>query len=399
MTESHHHIIIVGDQGHAGYKTREALRKAGFSDCVVLDQQLVSSVFDDATDTWVLSTAADETLRADVVVTNRQPFAPWIPDIPGQGNFRGEAFHAAAWEPEFDPTGKRVAVVGTDAAVAHHMGALLESARSVTAFAVAPRRFVTELPPPRTRAARWLRRRIPRHNAHPAVQRAESAIHKVTSSGVRTSDGVDHEADAIIYGTGYAVADHTMVGARGLTIRQTWDDGMEPFLGLAIHGFPNYFLLTGPDTDTQLRYVIQCLRQMMLTSSSRIEVRRSAHQVFNERAQLAPTRPLPPASAFDVSSSTPPRDDVYDGAATLQMADIHRKVRVRLTGHLDPLDGNYHWQGTILDALPPESLKQARLATLSVGERSAAARITEETPWGTHSVKGEGAPPYPQAGR
>ena len=40
----------------------------------------------------------------------------------------------------------------------------------------------------------------------------------------------------------------TLVGAGGLTIRQAWHDGMEPYLGVAVHGFPNYFLITGPDT-------------------------------------------------------------------------------------------------------------------------------------------------------
>ncbi|MGA7053899.1 MAG: DUF4873 domain-containing protein, partial [Mycobacterium sp.] len=57
--------------------------------------------------------------------------------------------------------------------------------------------------------------------------------------------------------------------------------------------------------------------------------------------------------------------------------------------------GHYHWQGTVFGSLPDEALKQARAATLSVGERSAPTRIVERTPWGTHSVAGVGTPPYP----
>lgn len=391
--ESHHHVVIASTEGH---RVQDALRAAGITDCLVLDEPIESSVFDDATDTWVLCTGGDDARRADVVITDRHGFLPWIPDIPGRGEFAGESFHAATWDSAFDPAGKHIAVVGTDSAAGHYIGALLESARSVTALAVPPRRFITELLLPRTRALRWLSRRIPVRPERPAVRQVMSAIAAVTPSGIRTSDGVEHRADVIIYGTGYTVAaDHTLVGSRGLSIQQAWADGMEPFLGVAVHGFPNYFFLTGPGIDAQIKYVVRCLQHMTRMASPRIEVRRSSQQVFNERAQLTPAQPLPVASAFDLSSTAPEReDDVYDGTATLQIADTRCEVHVRLAGRLDPLDGRYHWQGTVLDRLPSEILRQARAGTLSVGAHSAPARITEETPWGTHSVAGVGAPPF-----
>jgi hypothetical protein len=133
---------------------------------------------------------------------------------------------------------------------------------------------------------------------------------------------------------------------------------------------------------------------MKRSGSARIEVRRSSQQVFNERAQVASTPVPQAASAFDLSSSTPDYEDTYDGAATLEIGGIRHPVRVRLTGHLDPLDGNYHWQGTVFDAPAEESLKLSRSAAVSVGQRTASARIVEKTPWGTHSVAGVGAPPY-----
>lgn len=138
---------------------------------------------------------------------------------------------------------------------------------------------------------------------------------------------------------------------------------------------------------------------MQRTGSRRIEGRASSQQVFNERAQLRPVEPPPVASAFDLSASTPAGDDTYDGAATLEIAGDRHPVRVRLTGHLDPIDGRYHWQGTVFGSpsqpLPGDLLGQARAATLTVGQRSAPARIVERTPWGTHTVAGIGAPPYP----
>jgi cation diffusion facilitator CzcD-associated flavoprotein CzcO len=279
----------------------------------------------------------------------------------------------------------------------------MKSAASVTVFAHPPRRVIDELPLPATRAKRWLRRRIrpgADSEARPALVR--SAVIAITPSRIRTADGVEHDADAIIYGTGFAVpeptSDETLVGAGGLTARHAWDDGMEPYFGVAVHGFPNYFFLGGPDTGAQARYVAECVEHMQRTASTRIEVRRSTQQVFNERVYVASAQPQPVASAFDLTSRAGGDDATYDGAATLTIAGSAHPVRVRLAGHLDPIDGNYHWQGTVCGSgpapLPDEAFKQARTATLTVGERSASARIIERTPRGTHTVAGVGAPPY-----
>ncbi len=394
-------IALIG-AGACRRSAQTALLAAGFTDLVMLDRPGWQARFDDDCDTWLLTAADGEQIRADVVVAADRPVQrPWLPRIPGRDEFGGASFHAAAWDSRFDPSGKHVAVVGTDAAAGHHLARLAQTAASVIVFAHAPRRIVTEIPLWSTRAARWLRRRTgPR--ARPSMAIAASAIEAVTASGVRTVDGVFHRVDAIIYGTGFFVpedfADQTLVGAAGVTIRQAWHDGMEPFYGVAVRGFPNYFFITGPDPDAQARYVAECLKAMRRTVSGRIEVRASSQQVFNERAQLRAAEPPPVASAFDLSASAPAGEDTYDGAATLEIAGARHSVRVRLAGHLDPIDGHYHWQGTVFgspaEPLSDDILKQARTGTLTVGECSAPARIVERTPWGTHSVAGVGAPPY-----
>lgn len=401
LGEPRHPIAILG--AHAG--VRSALSAAGLTDLVVPDgpASAVRATFDDVTDSWLLTTAGGKDVRVRAVVAaDGTPFVPWVPDIPGRDDFLGASFHAAAWDADFDPCGKRIAVVGTDTAAGHHIGRLIEVAASVTVFAHSPRRVVTELPLWPTRATRWLRRRIRPTADRPGMMLGGSAIEAVTASGARTHDGSEHHVDAIVYGTGFSIPDEpagaALIGAGGLTIRQAWRDGMEPFYGVAVRGFPNYFFVTGPDADAQTRYIAECLRLMERTGSGRIEVRASSLGVFNERAQLTPDQAPPVASAFDLSASVPERGDTYDGAATLEIAGTSHAVRVRLTGHLDPIDGCYHWQGTVFGSpsrpLPDEALRHARTATLTVGRRSAAARIVEQTPWGTHSVAGVGAPPY-----
>ncbi|HEY6857351.1 MAG TPA: DUF4873 domain-containing protein, partial [Mycobacterium sp.] len=74
--------------------------------------------------------------------------------------------------------------------------------------------------------------------------------------------------------------------------------------------------------------------------------------------------------------------------------EVDRQVRVRLTGHIDPIDGQYHWQGTVFDQLPADLIAKSRRVGLGVENRSASARITEATPQGTHSIAGVGAPPF-----
>jgi Domain of unknown function (DUF4873) len=393
--------VVVGG-GSAGRGVASELTAAGISDFVVLDKgsdpgcEIVGATFDDDTDTWTLRTSAGETVQARVVIAaHRGPFVPWMPQFDGGDDFRGVSFHAADWDADFDPAGKRVAVVGTDSAAGYHLDRLNGTAAAVTVFAHAPRWVVTRVSPwvpLRTLPAlRRLRGRV-RPRRGPSV--VASPIAALTTAGIRTDDGVEHRADAIVYGTGFAipdtVADDALVGSGGLTIRQAWRDGMEPYLGVAVHGFPNYFFVGGPDIGMQVRYIAHCVG---LLGAGRIEVLRSSQQVFNDRAQLGPPEVHGPAKAFDLAGAADD-EETYDGVATLTIAGAPHSVRVRLKGHLDPIDGHYHWQGTVVSAIPDDALKQTRAATLTVGDHSAPARIVEQTPWGTHSIAGVGGAGY-----
>ncbi|OCB46788.1 hypothetical protein A5721_11450 [Mycobacterium vulneris] len=106
----------------------------------------------------------------------------------------------------------------------------------------------------------------------------------------------------------------------------------------------------------------------------------------------AQTPPRLTAGAGDAAGSGQGvTEEVYDGFAILDNGDGDRRVHVRLTGHLDPIDGQYHWRGTILDA--PNTVA-AGPVRLSIGARTVDARITERTSQGTHTIAGIGAPPF-----
>src|ERR1700722_17640311 len=188
VTERVHGVVLVGD-GNAATE----LLAAGVNDFVIFDREVTRAVFDDASDTWTLTADDGEDCRGRIVISCESPFVPWIPDLFGRRDFRGTAIHASMPETDFDPAGRHVAVIGPDSSAGELIDLMARSAATVKVFPLAPRRSVPRL----GRTARFTRRR--------RIQVITSPVEEVTAVGVRTADGVHHDADAIVYGTGFAV--------------------------------------------------------------------------------------------------------------------------------------------------------------------------------------------------
>ncbi|GAA4587579.1 cation diffusion facilitator CzcD-associated flavoprotein CzcO [Actinoplanes octamycinicus] len=90
--------------------------------------------------------------------------------------------------------------------------------------------------------------------ARPDVDLITEKIIAVTPGGVRTADGVEHPADVLIYGTGFAATEFLVpiriTGRDGADLDEVWRDGAHAYLGMAVPGFPNMFLVYGPNTNT-----------------------------------------------------------------------------------------------------------------------------------------------------
>lgn len=173
----------------------------------------------------------------------------------------------------------------------------------------------------------------------------------------------------------------TTAAGHGAAAEIVVDARPSPDPAVAKHGVPNHFRIPGPDPARQARYVARCLRLVERTGAGRIEAR--------TRIVLHRWRRQPVAARFYLSGSEPEPDELYDGPATLAVDGHEVAGRVRLIGHLDAIDGRYHWQGTVFDSLP-----DGRALTLTIADRTAAARIVERTPWGTHMISGVGDPPF-----
>jgi cation diffusion facilitator CzcD-associated flavoprotein CzcO len=85
------------------------------------------------------------------------------------------------------------------------------------------------------------------------VELLGGSVQRVTASGVVGPDGVERQTDAIIWGTGFETARFTspmdIYGPEGKEIGEVWGDRPEAFLGLTASGFPNLFILYGPNTN------------------------------------------------------------------------------------------------------------------------------------------------------
>ncbi|MQY26413.1 flavin-containing monooxygenase [Nocardia aurantia] len=138
---------------------------------------------------------------------------------------------------------------------------------------------------------------------YPALQQPNAAlvtapIEQFAAGGIRTADGEFHAADVVILGTGFDTenrcASEHIVGRDGITIQEAWRDGMQAYLGMTVTGFPNFFMIMGPNSgggsqsilfviETQIRYITRCLRLMRSRGTTRFEVRESVQRDFNDR--------------------------------------------------------------------------------------------------------------------
>jgi cation diffusion facilitator CzcD-associated flavoprotein CzcO len=140
----------------------------------------------------------------------------------------------------------------------------------------------------------------------PNVELVADRIAEVTATGVRTEDGVERRADVLILATGFKshgfVAPMEIAGADGRTLAQEWAQVARAYLGMSVPGFPNLFLLYGPNTnggtgsviytiEAGMGHVIAALDELTRADARAIEVRPEAAEAFDRelRAALAGT--------------------------------------------------------------------------------------------------------------
>jgi cation diffusion facilitator CzcD-associated flavoprotein CzcO len=304
---------------------------------------------------WRLDTSAGP-YTARVLIAGAGPLhEPNLPDLPGLETFEGKAFHSARWDHEYDLTGKRVAVLGTGSSAIQFVPEIQPKVEHLYLFQrtapwVLPKpdrrvlgveralyhklpitqralrgfiyntqeliQLAQRRPAVMNRVGKLMIRHMYRQVKDPALRQALTpnftlgckrmllsntyyraltqpnatvvphGVTEIRPNGVVGSDGVEREVDAIIFGTGFHVTDPPIAArVRGAD-------------GTTVAGFPNYFILIGPNTgnghssaivliEAQLEYILDAMRTMRERRAATVEVRHDVQAAYNERVQKA----------------------------------------------------------------------------------------------------------------
>ena len=333
--------------------------------------EVASAVFDAEAGLWRVTCVGGEQYQAQALVSAcGQLNRPLEPHLPGLETFKGETFHSARWNKDYDLTGKRVAVIGTGASaiqfipqIAPQVAQLHVFQRSaayvlskpdrayrpweialmsrlpclqkldrglkyvqhearVLAFTVVPKLMTAMQLMFRQNLKRGIhnpalrerlvpdypmgcKRILISNDFYPALARAnvevvEERIEAVTETGIRTADGQQREVDAIIYGTGFAATEFLspmqITGLRGRDLNAAWKEGAEAYLGISVSGFPNLFILYGPNTnlghnsiiymlESQFAYVLGCIRHLQEQRLRYLDLKPQVQEQFNQQLQ------------------------------------------------------------------------------------------------------------------
>ena len=136
--------------------------------------------------------------------------------------------------------------------------------------------------------------------SRPNVDVITTGIREIRAGGIITQDGVEHPADVIIFGTGFhttdALASLDIRGIGGVPLAQIYKQGMHAYYGITVPGFPNMFIMMGPNTglghnsmvvmiEAQVRYAMSLLTQMKRRGWGAADVRADIEARYNTELQ------------------------------------------------------------------------------------------------------------------
>lgn len=121
-----------------------------------------------------------------------------------------------------------------------------------------------------------------------------------SENAVIHADGSYHPVDVVIYGTGFKtnpfLSPMNIRGRDGLSLRAAWQEGAQAYFGMATKGFPNLFMMYGPNTnlghnsivimsEAQSHYIVQCILKLKAEGKQALEVSAEAEVTFNLEIQ------------------------------------------------------------------------------------------------------------------
>jgi cation diffusion facilitator CzcD-associated flavoprotein CzcO len=132
------------------------------------------------------------------------------------------------------------------------------------------------------------------------VELLSDGIERITASGVVTGDGQAHEADVIIFATGFTstqfLVPMEITGRNGQRLEDVWREGAEAYLGVSVAGFPNFFMMYGPNTnlghnsiifmlECQAGYIMNCIREVRAAGADWLDLSPAVQREYNDALQ------------------------------------------------------------------------------------------------------------------
>lgn len=343
---------------------QKCVEKYGLASHILFQHNVLSMEWDESNREWEVHTSKNA-FRASLVIGAFGALSnPSIPHIKGLELFDGEAFHSARWPLNFNPEGKRIAVIGTGASAIQFIPHLQREAGSLHVFQRTPAWVIPRQDKTISRQKQKAFRRFPllqriarmkiylkrealvigfrnpkllgivekiakshmqkaiqdpvllekltpsykigckrillSNTYYPALSQPNvevnvNGISEVTRESVVDSQGKKVPVDAIIFGTGFQVTELPLAkhitGRERRTLHESWNGSPKAYMGTTIAGFPNLFLLQGPNTglghssvilmiEAQVNHITKVLRHMERNKLATIEPKAASQLHF-----------------------------------------------------------------------------------------------------------------------
>jgi len=148
--------------------------------------------------------------------------------------------------------------------------------------------------------------------ARPNVTLETERIHKVQANGVVMQGGQLHQFDVLIYGTGFAALDFLapmqIRGLQGQELSESWRNGAEAYLGMTVSGFPNLFMLYGPNTNLGHSSIVYMLESQIAYVQSAIFQLGKGHKWLDVKKEVQ--------GAFNAHIQERSKNTVWDAGCT-----------------------------------------------------------------------------------
>ena len=180
---------------------------------------------------------------------------------------------------------------------------------------------------------------------NPKVTLVPHAVTKLSANGAVDATGEEHGLDVIVLATGFDAANYLgnyrVRGEKGRDLHEVWEGEPEAFLGMMVPGFPNFFIMYGPNTnaiplvnfyEAQAACIADLLSKMKRKGRRVVSVRKSAHALYNEWLQnrLGKTVWKDTASYFTAGTGKVVSQWPFSASAYMLATKVLPKIGVRI---------------------------------------------------------------------